>query len=160
VSGGSAAGVEREADGVVVHLAEGELRVQVLSDAVVRVAYVKDGAKAEEFFGRASIDVVPLAGMTSGWKVVEAPGSVTLATAKLRVTVDRKSGAVSFADAAGRPIAAEVQGGRGMETAEVQGDQTFHVQQRWKGQAGESLYGLGQMQLGITDIKGYDLDLW
>jgi alpha-D-xyloside xylohydrolase len=160
VSGGSAAGVEREADGVVVHLAEGELRVQVLSDAVVRVAYVKEGAKAEEFFGRASIDVVPLAGMTSGWKVVEAPGSVTLATAKLRVTVDRKSGAVSFADAAGRPIAAEAAGGRGMEAAEVQGDQTFHVQQRWKGQAGESLYGLGQMQLGITDIKGYDLDLW
>jgi alpha-D-xyloside xylohydrolase len=158
--GGSAAGVEREADGVVVHLDAGELRVQVLSDAVVRVAFAKDGVKAGEFFGRASIDVVAHAGMTSGWKVTEAPGAVTLATAKLRVTVDKKSGAVSFADAAGRPIAAEAAGGRGMEAAEVQGDQTFHVQQRWKGQAGESLYGLGQMQLGITDVKGYDLDLW
>jgi alpha-D-xyloside xylohydrolase len=159
-AGASPAGVEREADGVVVRLAEGELRLQVLSDAVVRVAFAKDWAKAAEFFGRASIDVVPHAGMTSGWKVTEGPASVTLATAKLRVTVDRKSGAVSFADAAGRPIAAEAAGGRGMEAAEVQGDQTFHVQQRWKGQVGESLYGLGQMQLGITDIKGYDLDMW
>ena len=24
----------------------------------------------------------------------------------------------------------------------------------------ESLYGLGQNQLGLTDLKGYDLDLW
>jgi alpha-D-xyloside xylohydrolase len=159
-AGSSSARVEQEADGVVVRLAEGELRLQVLSDAVVRVAFVKDGAKAEEFFGRASIDVVAHAGMTSGWKVVEGSGAVALTTAKLRVTVDRKSGAVSFADASGRAIAAEAAAGRGMEAAEVQGDQTFHVQQRWRAQAGESLYGLGQMQLGITDIKGYDLDLW
>jgi alpha-D-xyloside xylohydrolase len=160
VASGSPAAVEREADGVAVHLAAGNLWVQVLSDAVVRVAFVKDEAKAQEFFGRASIDVVPHAGMTSGWKVVEGPAAVTLATSKIRVTVDKKSGAVSFADGAGRPIAAEAAGGREMEAAEVQGDQTFHVQQQWKAQAGESLYGLGQMQLGITDIKGYDLDMW
>ena len=70
VASGSPAAVEREADGVAVHLAAGNLWVQVLSDAVVRVAFVKDEAKAQEFFGRASIDVVPHAGMTSGWKVV------------------------------------------------------------------------------------------
>jgi alpha-D-xyloside xylohydrolase len=151
----SPAKVEREADGVGVHLAAGDLWVQVLSDTVVRVMFATPG----DFLGP-SIDVVPHAGMTSGWKVVEVPGAVTLATSKIRVTVDKKSGAVSFADAAGRAIAAEAAGGRGMEAAKVQGDQTFHVQQRWKAQAGESLYGLGQMQLGITDIKGYDLDLW
>ena len=44
--------------------------------------------------------------------------------------------------------------------ATVQGEQTFHVQQKWDAADGESLYGLGQMQLGTVDIKGYDLDLW
>ena len=31
---------------------------------------------------------------------------------------------------------------------------------RWRADAGESLYGLGQRQEGKLDIKGYDLDLW
>ena len=58
----------------------------------------------------------------------------------------------------GRPILAEE--GRSLSPALVQGEQTYHVQQRWAGQDGESLYGLGQHQLGLLDIKGYDLDLW
>ena len=36
----------------------------------------------------------------------------------------------------------------------------FHVQQQWNANPDESLYGLGENQLGLTDIKGYDLDLW
>src|ERR1035441_7503536 len=87
------------------------------------------------------------------WKVKESPATLTLATAKLQVIVDRQTGAVSFADANGHPILSETSGSRTLEPATVQGEDTFHVQQRWKSQAGESLYGLGQMQLGITDIR-------
>src|SRR5581483_4798012 len=32
--------------------------------------------------------------------------------------------------------------------------------QQWQANSDESLYGLGENQLGLTDIKGYDLDLW
>ena len=42
----------------------------------------------------------------------------------------------------------------------VQGEQTFHVEQQWEPNADESLYGLGQLQFGTVDLKGYDLDLW
>ena len=98
--------------------------------------------------------------MTAGWKLAERPTSFVLSTAKLQVIVNRIFGAVSFADAAGRPILSEAAGSRTIEPATVQGEGTSHVQQRWKAQPDESLYGLGQMQLGITDIKGYDLDLW
>jgi len=77
----------------------------------------------------------------------------------LRVIVNRQSGSVAFADRAGNPLLAEAPGGRILYPAEVQGEKAFHVQQRWQAQD-ESLYGLGQMQLGIVDIKGYDLDLW
>ena len=34
------------------------------------------------------------------------------------------------------------------------------MRQQWEPNADESLYGLGQRQIGIIDIKGYDLDLW
>ena len=61
---------------------------------------------------------------------------------------------------AGHSLLAETPDGRKLEPATVQGEKTFHVQQKWKAADGESLYGLGQMQLGTVDIKGYDLDLW
>jgi alpha-D-xyloside xylohydrolase len=148
--------MDRQPDGLILHLAAGDLRVQILSSTVVRVAF----AKSPDFFTRASIDVIPHDSMTAGWKLAERPTSIVLSTAKLQVIVNRSSGAVSFTDAAGRPILSEAAGSRTIEPATVQGEDTSHIQQRWRAQPGESLYGLGQMQLGITDIKGYDLDLW
>jgi alpha-D-xyloside xylohydrolase len=148
--------MEKQSNGIAVHVNGGELRIQVLSDTVVRVMF----SKSAEFFERRSIDTVPQPSPTTRWTVRESSGNFTLSTAKLRVIVDRESGAVSFADADGHPILAEVGGSRILEPATVQGETTFHLQQKWKAQADESLYGLGQMQLGIADIKGYDLDLW
>ncbi len=152
--------MERQPDGITLHLGpgddSGDLRIQILSDSVVRVAF----ARSAGFFSRASIDVVPHATQTAGWKFGESPAAFILSTAKLQVIVDRKTGAVAFADAAGHPILSEAPGSRTLQPATVQGEKTSHIQQRWRAQADESLYGLGQMQLGITDIKGYDLDLW
>ena len=148
--------IDRQPDGLTLHLDAGDLRIQLLSDSIVRVAF----ARSADFFSRASLDVLPNPSLTSGWKLAERPASFVLTTAKLHVIVDRTSGAVSFTDAAGRPILSEAAGSRTLEPASVQGEDTFHIQQKWKAQPDESLYGLGQMQLGITDIKGYDLDLW
>lgn len=152
----TAATMEKQSNGISVHVDGGELRLQVLSDTVVRVMF----SKSAEFFNRRSIDTVPQPSATAHWKVSERPAEFTLSTAKLRVIVDRETGAVSFADIHGHPILAEVPGSRTLEPATIQGEDTFHLQQKWKARADESLYGLGQMQLGITDIKGYDLDLW
>jgi alpha-D-xyloside xylohydrolase len=44
--------------------------------------------------------------------------------------------------------------------AEVQGEKAFHARQEWDENEDESLYGLGQHQLGLMDVKGYDLELW
>ena len=148
--------MEPEPDGMALHFASGELRIQVISDAVVRVAF--SGSKS--FFSRASIDRVALPPSTAPFKISESSTAFTLATAKLHVIVDRETGAVSFADEAGHPLLSEAPGSRTLESATVQGENTFHIQQKWKAQNDESLYGLGQMQLGIVDIKGYDLDLW
>jgi alpha-D-xyloside xylohydrolase len=148
--------MDRQPDGITVHLDAGDLRIQVLSDTIVRVAF----ARSAGFFTHASIDVVPPTPATTGWKIVTRPDLFVLTTSKLQVIIDRKSGAVSFADHAGQPILAEASQARTLEPATVQGEDTFHIQQKWKAQTDESLYGLGQMQLGITDIKGYDLDLW
>ena len=152
----AAATMERTPEGMALHLTSGELRIQVLSDSIVRVEY----SAAPDFFNRTSIDRVPLLPAATRFSTSESSAGFTLATAKLHVIVDRATGAVSFTDSAGHPLLSEAPGSRMLEPATVQGEKTFHIQQEWKAQEDESLYGLGQMQLGIVDIKGYDLDLW
>src|SRR5204863_7966213 len=92
-------------------------------------------------------------------KLTQRAGAATIATATLRVTVDLSTGGVSFADASGRAIAAELPGGRSMTAATVAGENTHHVRQQWNANDGERLYGLGQHQQGLLDIKGADLEL-
>jgi len=148
--------VERLTDGIVLPVGGNFQKIEIRAENIVRIAYARDRA----FFGRSSIAVVP-AGPYTPWTIDSGPGNaVTLATASLRVRVDLGTGAVRFLDAAGRPILAEQSGGRALEPAQVLGEKTFHPRQQWLGHDDESLYGLGQLQLGVVDLKGLDLDLW
>jgi alpha-D-xyloside xylohydrolase len=151
----AAADFQKQADGVVLQLHDGSLRLQVMDANIIRVAFAKD----PNFFTRKTIDVTAEPKKVS-WKLATTPATLTLSTAKVTARVDRKTGQVSFFDAAGKPILAEAAQGRTIEPAEVQGENTFHVRQQWKANADESLYGLGMQQLGLVDIKGYDLELW
>jgi alpha-D-xyloside xylohydrolase len=152
----SPAGFEKQTDGIILQLPDGFLNVQVLSDSVVRVAFSKD----QSFFGKKTIDVIDHPPSSTGWKLSTTSKALLLSTSKLTVSVDRVTGTVKFLDAQGKTILAEAAGGRFMQPAQVQGEDTFHVRQQWLPNAGESLYGLGQHQFGIVDIKGTDLDLW
>ncbi|HUA97040.1 MAG TPA: TIM-barrel domain-containing protein [Terracidiphilus sp.] len=147
--------MEQRPDGIGVRLPAGELRLQVLSDSIVRVEFSRSPA----FFDRTSIDRVALPQDTH-FTASATKDAFVLTTAKLRAVVDRAAGSVSFTDLSGTPLLSEVPGSRVLESIDVQGEQTDHVQQKWEPQQDESLYGLGQQQLGIVDIKDYDLDLW
>jgi alpha-D-xyloside xylohydrolase len=133
----------------------GRLRIEVCADDIVRVAFAKD----ESFFGRPSLMASAKRCTSPAWKLTRTEKTATIATAKLRVNVDLTSGAVSFLDGGGRPIAAERAGGRSLTPATVMGEATHHVRQQWQPNDGERLYGLGQHQQGLIDIKGTDLEL-
>lgn len=148
--------LRKQPDGIILQMSGYSLRVQVMSESVIRIAAAKD----EAFFERSSIDVVPHLVTKVSWKLTSTAQEATLNTAKLQVRVNRATGQVSFFDAGGKEILSESENGRAIEPATVQGENTFHITQRWKPSEHESLYGLGQQQLGIVDIKGYDLDLW
>jgi alpha-D-xyloside xylohydrolase len=151
------AGLERQADGVRLTVGDGLLRLGVCADDVVRVSYAKDPA----FFERRGLATAPQRCDSVRWQLSGDAHETTLSTAQLRVRVDLETGALTFLDLSGQPILAEKSGGgRAVEPAEVQGESTFHVRQEWEPDAEEALYGLGQQQLGLLNIKGYDLDLW
>jgi len=145
------------ADGLTLAIHGGLLNVTPVSDRVIRVAFSKD----RNYFSRSSFAVVPQTVLPAGkWKLESQPTEWVLTTAALQVHVNRTTSAVSFYDLKGRRLAAELPDGRSMESARVQGEDTFHVRQEWVPSEDESLYGLGENQLGLLDVKGYDLDLW
>ncbi len=148
--------MEKQADGVLLALDNAFLKIEVRADNVIRIAYAKD----RSFFARPSLVVVPGNGPAVPWELKTGPDEASVVTAKLQARVKLSTGAVAFFDSAGRPVLAERAGGRALTPAEVQGVQTLQARQEWEPAADESLYGLGQNQLGLVDIKGYDLDLW
>jgi alpha-D-xyloside xylohydrolase len=145
----------RVPDGVIIPVGSNLLKLQVCADDIIRVAC----APSRAFFERQSL-AIPENRYGKNWNVELNAGEVTLSTSKLMAKVSRTTGAVSFFDAHGNPVLVEKAGSRALQPTTVQGDQTFHVRQEWQSENNEALYGLGQHQLGLMDIKGYDLDLW
>ena len=147
---------ETVADGIILPEAGQYLKIQVCASNIVRVAAAPD----REFFHHASRSVLPASGSPGHWQVTTADGTTRLTTEALEVRVTLATGAVSFYDRSGQLLAAEKSGGRTLAPAVVQGESTFHVSQQWEAQPDEALFGLGQQQLGLFNLKGYDLDLW
>jgi alpha-D-xyloside xylohydrolase len=143
-------------DGVVIPVGDNFLKLEVCSDSIIHVAWSPNAA----FFARKSLDAGVRRDTKTDWTFKTDNGQGVLTTDKLRVNVDLSSGAVSFLNAAGQPILAEAADGHTMTKAFVQGDRTYHVRQQWQANDDEALFGLGQQQLGLMNIKGYDLDLW
>lgn len=167
--------VERLPDGIRLRTDTGYLHLQIESDSIVRVLFSRTRhprvdrlvvvgpgnsatpAALNPFRGDA---ITPVGEIPPRWTMTTTDASVTLATDRLQVTVTLADGAVTFADAEGRTILAEVPGAHRITPAAIQGQDTNHVRQQWIARAGESLYGLGQRQEGRLDLSGYDLDLW
>ncbi len=143
-------------DGVLFHVGDSVLKLEVCAADIIRVAYAKEPA----FFARKTLAAGVRHDAHTQWSLKTENGEAILATDKLQAHVNLASGAVSFFDTAGHLILAEDKAGRTMEPAIVQGDSTFHVRQQWQANAGEALFGLGEQQLGLMNLKGYDLDLW
>ena len=147
--------VEKQPDGIVLRTGEGTLRVRIVADGIARVTF----AQSAILFTRSTSAVLPNSAAAK-WSLAEAGGDLVLTTAKLKVRVERKTGRISFLDAAGQPVLAESPGGHVLESAVVQDEPTYHVRQLWQANADESLYGLGEQQKGVLNIKGYDFELW
>jgi alpha-D-xyloside xylohydrolase len=152
----SAAGgaLERQGDVVLLPVGDGTLRIELCTENVVRVAYSRDRA----FFTHLSLMAAPRRCGPVPFKVTSEAGDAVLSTARLKLRVDFTTGALAFLDPSGKTLLAER--GRTLTPADVQGEHTLHVRQEWEPASDESLYGLGEQQLGLMDLKGYDIDLW
>jgi alpha-D-xyloside xylohydrolase len=155
-SGGAGDGGVTTSGGVTLTVGGGTLKIEVCADNVIRVAF----AKSTTFFTRASLTTAAKQCVPTSATTTTTGNLTKIATAKLTIQVDTTTGQVTFLDPSGQTVLAEnTAGGRTLTAATVQGEATTSVRQEWASNADESLYGLGQHQHGLIDIKGTDLDL-
>jgi alpha-D-xyloside xylohydrolase len=139
----------------LIEVGGAQLALQVCADNIIRVAYSPDPA----FFTRPSLAAAPKRCVADAALVASSDTEVTIRTPRLGVQVERASGRVSFYDPTGAIILAEKADGRTLTPTTLRGEATHNVRQEWQPNPDESLYGLGQHQDGLLDIKGYDIDL-
>jgi alpha-D-xyloside xylohydrolase len=149
-------GVEKAGNALRVRQTAGDLRIEVDRPDVLHVTYEPRNKPAPE---RPSDHVVVKTEWPSAeFDVGSDEKTVTLATAKLKVVIERGNGAIHYATAEGRPLTTDTY--RTLNPAEVNGEQTFHAEVGF-GIYGshEGFYGLGQHQAGVWNYRGETVDL-
>jgi alpha-D-xyloside xylohydrolase len=149
-------GFQKEPDGILLSAEAAQLRLRVCSDHMVRVTSWPAGAPEPS---RPSLSVNARFA-TPAFEVREEAEGVVLQTRHLRVRIHATTGAVAFATASGQPLLAERPAGRSFRAVTAHGESTLAVRQEWAVPEGQSLYGLGQHQDRLLDLRGHDVDLW
>lgn len=147
--------VEPQADGAVLALQTGFLRLQVCEDGIVHVRYTLERSVPE----RVDFVVVKKSWPKTAFELGTADSkNVTLTTAKLKIEVSRADSAMTFYDAGGRKLTEE--NTRSLKPVEVNGEKTLHAERftrMWDSQ--EAFYGLGQHQAGVWNYRGEAVDI-
>jgi alpha-D-xyloside xylohydrolase len=156
LSGNIFAAIEKQADGIAIPAGGGFVSVTVRTPDVFHVLYATD----RSFFTHPSLSALPNLASLPKWELVTDANSAVVSTEHVTAKIDLNTGAVGFFNRGGELILAEMPDGRSLKPAEVQGEKTFHVRQRWQTNPDELLYGMGEMQLGFTVLNGWDLDFW
>jgi alpha-D-xyloside xylohydrolase len=136
-----------DAAGVTFNLAAGRLRVDVCKEDVIRVRYTTASSIPE----RTSLSVDKVWDPPN-FRVTVGAVSVTLATARLKVSVDKVGGAITYADSHDALILSE--DSKSVTATTVEGVSTNRIESVFDSPRDEALFGLGQHQDGVMNLKG------
>ncbi len=123
------------------------LTIRPLTASAVRVRCTKTSAMENPSLILTETLVAP------SFSVKETRTSIVLATEKMRVILDRYTGALRFTDHAGKPFLSEIAGSRKLEPATIQGQPTFVAEEAFVSPDDEHLFGSGEFQDGYLDIR-------
>ena len=169
---------DKQAQGVEITQKDGVLRLEVDADDLIHVTYAPlgsplGGAAAEH---PADDVVIKKSWPAAAFDVTSNDKAITLSTAKLRVVVERLSGAIHYVVPEGESGAAATgpgstggrmrgrmlttDGYRSLRPVEVNGEKAFHAEVSFPIYGShEGLYGLGQHQAGVWNYRGETVDL-
>ena len=147
--------VTRDSDGIRARVQSGGvLKLQVCTDSIIHVLYSPDG----NFPKRPDYVVTKTSWSPSQWKLESSTTAATLSTSALRVTIEKETGAISFAGASGEQLFRDAK--RFMVPEVVNGDKTYRAETVVEMYGThEGFYGLGQHQAGVWNYHGESVDV-
>jgi alpha-D-xyloside xylohydrolase len=146
-------------DGMTAKVGDEAIHLTVCSESVIH--FVANPAKAQTV-PPAQPWMLPQSESCPGGKFTFAQDkdSASLTTASLKVAFSLAHGSVTYTSADGKTILRESGSEpRSYEPAVLNGESTYHVEDRFDADATEGLYGLGQHQAGMFDYRGSTVKL-
>lgn len=132
--------------GASFRTAQGVLALTIWGDRIVRVSLLREGAKR--------MPDLALVGQPAktAWTLDQQPDRYLLATPAMRISVDRKTGAVALLGADDKPLVGETDLYRRKLGSTPDADGA--VRTAFTLPEGRAVYGLGQHQAGLLDYRG------
>ena len=103
-------GVQQQADGVVFTLGTGTLKLLVCSDSIIHVLYSATASFPEQ----KEYVITKSSWAGAPWTMRSTDEDITLTTAKLKIVVTRKDGAITYRDLDGKSLVQEDGGESGL----------------------------------------------
>ena len=145
----------RDPNGVTFVTATGSMRIEVCGNRVIHVV-----ASPTAEIAVPKVPVVTQPCKAENLQVESGKNQVKFSTEAITVTVDTATGALTFKSKDGKPLLAEPKnGGKAFDVPSVFETKTWQVQQTFSSSPDESLYGLGQHQEGIFNVRGVPIRL-
>ena len=146
--------IQRQADGLLLTLQSGALRLQVCTDSIVRVRYSPDGVFPE----KPDYVVVKNTWPATPFESDSNEKTITLTTATLRLIVARNDATITYQDSNKQVLIND--GPRKMDPVTVNGEKAYRAEDVFKIYGSEeAFYGLGQHQAGVWNYRGESVDL-
>jgi alpha-D-xyloside xylohydrolase len=145
---------QKQADGVMVTMKTGILKVQVCNDSIIRVRY----SATSSLPNPPDYVVTKTTWPASNWTMQSADDAVSLTTSRVTVKIARQDGGITYLDSDGKPLVNEAS--RKLTPAKINGEDTFRAESFINIYGSrEGLYGLGQHQSGVWNYRGESVDI-
>jgi len=132
------------------------MRIEVCTPSIIRLTY----SPSATFVDPPNPAIIRSTWPVTEWSAPSSADTVAVVTVALKVTVDRKTGAVTYSGADGKVLLHD--DSKTMTPVTVNGEQTYRAED-YMTLAGygstEALYGLGQHQAGVWNYRGESIDL-
>ncbi len=140
-------------DKVNITLNEGILSIRPLTENAIRVQFTK------EVFPEIPELILTSKMATPTFLVKETAKALEISTKKIKVVLDKETGAIVYSDFSGKVFLSEKPNSRSLISGSVMGEPCFSVQQSFESATDEVMLGLGQFQDGHFNIKDVTREL-
>jgi alpha-D-xyloside xylohydrolase len=145
---------QQQPDAVMLKMKQGTLRLQPLTESILRVTYSATGTIPEQ----TEYVVIKKQWPAVKFSVAADDKEIALSTSKLKVVVSKVDGAIAYKDSSGKQLMLE--GTRMLTPALVNGEKTYKAESFLNVYGSpEGLYGLGQHQAGVWNYRGESVDV-